>query len=209
MSAEILPVTSRRAARRRRGQHVRDAIIAGVLIFEGAEALRDTHPHGMILPILLVAAGALVLGTMLYEQLHHFRHGGHEGQAKAWVEIAGVVLAAAESLKQAWGRHHLSFYVLSALGPILIGYFVYLDVRGVTTTYMKIDDDVFVLRLRKLFSRRVRLSNMSAFRVGEKSIDFIGDDGRVQKVNIGDLVNRDEAVAWASERLLQRGLAQE
>jgi hypothetical protein len=50
MPAEILPVTSRRAERIRRGQHIRDAFIAGLLIFEGADALRDAQ-HSIVLPI--------------------------------------------------------------------------------------------------------------------------------------------------------------
>jgi len=210
MPAERFLIHSRRRDRRRRGQHIQHAMIAAVLIFDGVSSLTDPHAHhGLAVPILLVATGVLLLGTLGYEKWHHYRHGHHDRHVASWVEIAGALLALAEAVHRVQaGRHHLLFYVLNFLAPLMIAGLAWAEIRGKADPYMQVDEEGFTLRMRPLRpGQRIAWRETKAFRVGEQFLEFILQDGRVVKMKITDVTNRADALMWATERFAHRGLA--
>lgn len=185
-------------------------MIAFILVLDGISSLTDTHSHhGVVVPILIIAAGLLLLGAFGYEQWHHRKHGGHDRKITAWVEIAGAVLAFAEAIHRVHtGRHHTLFYVLNLIAPLLVAGLAWAEIAGKTDPYMEVDDEGFTLRVRMFRPRkRVAWRTTKAFRVTEKDLELIQDDGSVVKFRIDHVLNRAEALAWATERFQQRGLA--
>lgn len=210
MPAERFPIHSAKAERRKKMQHRQHVFIALVLIADGISSLTDAHAHhGVAVPILIIAAGLLLLGTFGYEQWHHHKHGGHDRKIGAWVEIAGALLAFAETVHRVHaGRHHTLFYVLNLIAPLLVAGLAWAEIAGKTEPYMEVDDEGFTLRIRMLRPRkRIEWRKTKAFRVTEKFLEFVQHDGSVVKVKIAQVTNRAEALAWATARFEQRGLA--
>ena len=212
MAAERFVIHSRSRERRKKGQHRQHMMVAALLIFDGVSTLTDPHSHhGLAVPILIVAAGVLLLATIGYEKWHHHKHGGHDHQVASWVEMAGALLAFAEAVHRMQGRpHHLLFYVLNLLAPLLIAALAAAEIRGKADPYMEIDDEGFALRMRLLRpAKRIAWKDAKAFRVREKFLEFVRNDGSVVQMKIADVTNRADALRWATERFEQRGLAAE
>jgi hypothetical protein len=210
MPAERFLIQSRRRERRKKGQHMQHAMIAFVLILDGMSSLTDPHAHhGVAVPILIIAAGVLLLAALGYEKWHHRRHGHHDHHIASWVEIAGALLAFAEAVHRVHaGRHHTLFYVLNFLAPLMIAGLAWAEIRGKADPYMQVDEEGFALRMRVMRpSQRIAWRETKAFRVGEQFLEFIQHDGRVVKMKIADVTNRSEALMWATERFEQRGLS--
>ncbi|MCU1349785.1 MAG: hypothetical protein JWO56_2815 [Acidobacteria bacterium] len=202
--ADRLYIQSRRRERRKKGRHIQHIAVAIALIVDGMSSLTAPHPeHGLVVPILIVAAGVLLLATVAYEKVtHHHR-------AASWIEIAGAVLALAEALHRVQGKHHTAFLVLNFVVPVMIGALAWAEIRGKTEPYLQADDDGLELRTSPLFRRRIAWKGMKAFHIGERHLELLRDDGKVVRMKISDIVNREEALAWATARFQQRGLAAE
>lgn len=210
MPAERFPIHSAKVERRKKAQHRQHVMIALILIVDGFSSLTDAHSHhGVAVPILIIAAGLLLLGTFGYEQWHHRKHGGHDRKLAAWVEIAGALLAFAEAVHRVHtGRHHTLFYVLNLVAPLLVAGLAWAEIAGKMEPYMEADDDGFTLRIRMLRPRKhAAWRTTKAYRVTEKHLELIQDDGSVVKFRIDHVTNRAEALAWATARFEQRGLA--
>ncbi|HWS72393.1 MAG TPA: hypothetical protein VN605_09775, partial [Thermoanaerobaculia bacterium] len=146
MPAERFVIHSRSRERRKKVQHRQHVLVAGLLIFDGVSSLTDPHAHhGVAVPILIVAAGVLLLATIGYEQWHHRKHGRHDHHAASWVEMAGALLAFAEAVHRMQGRHHLLFYLLNLLAPLMIATLAAVEIRGKGDPYMEVDDEGFAL----------------------------------------------------------------
>lgn len=211
MAAERFVIHSRRRERRKRGQHAQHAMIAAVLIVEGVSSISDPHGHhGIAVPILIIAAGVLLLATLGYEKWHVRKHGHHDHHVASWVEIAGALLVFAEAVQRVQGRHHALFYVLNFLAPLLIAWLAAAEIRGKAEPYMEVDEEGFALRMRLLRpARRIRWRTTKAFRVNGDFLELVQQDGSVVKVGLADVTNRADALAWATERFEQHGLAAE
>jgi hypothetical protein len=209
MAAERFVIHSRRRERRKKGQHLQHALIAAVLIVDGVSSLTDPHGHhGVAVPILIVAAGAVLLATLAYEKWHLRKHGHHDHHVSSWVEIAGALLVFAEAVHRIQGRHHALFYVLNFLAPLMIAGLAAAEIRGKADPYMEVDENGFALRMRILRpARRIAWRTTKAFRVDGDSLEFVQQDGSVVKMKLADVTNRADALQWATERFEQRGLA--
>jgi protein-S-isoprenylcysteine O-methyltransferase Ste14 len=209
MAAERFVIHSRSRERRKKGQHRQHVVVAALLIFDGVASLTDPHAHhGLAVPILIVAAGLLLLAAMGYEKWHHHKHGRHDHHVASWVEMAGALIAFAEAVHRMQGRHHALFYVLNLLAPLMIAALAATEIRGKADPYMQIDDEGFALRMRLLRpAKRIAWKDAKAFRVGPEFLEFVLQDGNVVKMKIADVTNRAEALQWAMERFEQRGLA--
>jgi hypothetical protein len=210
MPAERFVIHSRRRERRRKGQHIQHAMVAVLLIADGFSSITDSHAHHeLAVPILLLLAGVTLLATLGYEKWHHYRHGHHDHHAASWVEMAGALLAVAEAAQRVHaGRHHVLFYVLNFLAPLMIAALAWAEIRGKAEPYMQVDEKGFALRMRLVLpSQRIAWRETKAFRVGEQFLEFMMLDGRVVKMKLSDVTNRADALRWATERFEQRGLA--
>jgi len=209
MAAERFVIQSRSRERRKKGQHRQHMLVAGLLIFDGVSTLSDPHSHhGVAVPILIVAAGVLLLATIGYETWHHHKHGRHDHHVASWVEMAGALLAFAEAVHRMQGRHHFLFYVLNLLAPLMIAALAAAEIRGKADPYMEIDDEGFALRMRLIRpAKRIAWKDVKAFRVSDELLEFVKNDGSVVTMKIADVTNRADALRWATERFEQRGLA--
>ncbi|MDQ6800092.1 MAG: hypothetical protein M3041_04565 [Acidobacteriota bacterium] len=196
--AEILRVQSRRAVRQRRvqiGQHI---VAAFILINFGIE-----HGGRSLLSISEIAAGALLIASVIRERFSRAHHGGI-----AWVEFAGALMAGIEAGERTRGPHHVSFVILAFVQPVVLLLFAMFDTQIAAARYLKADDDGFEARLRLFFRRRVAWDQMRGFRVDGNAIEVdLGE--RKRKISLRDVVDRDAAMAWAVEQFRKRSVPQQ
>src|SRR6266581_3861704 len=114
---EILRVQSRRAVRQRRATIVQHLIAAIILINLGVE-----HGGTSLLSISEIAAGALLIGSVIRERFSIRHHGGI-----AWVEFAGALMSGFEAGERTRGPHHVSFVILVFAQPLLLLLFAIFD----------------------------------------------------------------------------------
>jgi len=123
------------------------------------------------------------------------------------VEIAGAVMTFIEAVvRTATERHHTLFYVLLFVQPVILLLFGIFDVRFAARRAITADDDGVALRFRLLFGRRIPWRDIGAFRIRGEKLELILAGGRTRALNLRDLKNRDEAVAWLSDQLRRRGI---
>ncbi|HLJ75508.1 MAG TPA: hypothetical protein VKU62_13030 [Thermoanaerobaculia bacterium] len=192
MAEKVLHVQSLRAGRARRMQIVQHLLAALLLISAGLDR-RGWLGYAEIF------AGGLLVATVVRDR---FR-GGHHGGV-AWVELAGALMTLVESIERTRGRHHLSFVILSYMGPALLFLFAIFDAQIVERRYLKADDEGFEMRLRLLFRRRVRWKDAVSFRVNGTKIEIEG----AKPIQFRDVVDRDAAMQWSVEQFRRHGIAE-
>ena len=172
----------------RRAQIAQHVVAAVVLINLGIE--RGT---ASLLPICEIAAGVLLIASVIRERFHK----GHGGGV-AWVELAGAAMTFVEAVERSRGHHHLSFLILSFVQPTMLLVFAVFDAQIASARYLQADDDGFEARLRLLFRRRVAWQDLRGFRVEGNAINLDLVDGK-RKINLRDVVDGDAAIAWSVE----------
>ena len=192
MTAEVLRIESRRAARMRKAQIAQHVIAAFVLVNAGIE-------HGAHSPLAIaeIVAGGLLIVSVLRER----RQGGHHGGI-AWVELAGAAMVTVEAIEKTKGPHHVSFIILSFVQPMILFTFAVFDAQIAHARYLKADDEYLEMRLRLLFGRRIAWEKIRSFSVNGTTIVLEG----VRKLSLKDVLDRDEAVQWIVEQLRRRGI---
>ncbi|HVR39893.1 MAG TPA: hypothetical protein VMU84_12425 [Thermoanaerobaculia bacterium] len=202
MADDVLPIQSRRRARVKRVQIVQHTFAAGMLILTAVDHLTNTKEHHhLLLPMLEIAAGATMLGSVIIEKVRktHAR--------VAWVEFAGAAMMFVEAIAKTQQRHHFLFYVLSFIPPIMLLFFAIFDARIEQALSMKATDDALEVRLRVFWRRRIPWEGLTGYRITAKHIELRRDDGKLHRLRIADIVDREAAVAWAVRQFEQRGLA--
>jgi hypothetical protein len=202
MAPERFLLHSLRRERLKKWKHIQHLAVAVALIVDGVSSLSGPHAdHGVVIPVLIIAAGALLIGTVAYEKLRHAHH------AASWVEIAGAVLAFAEALHRTQGKHHALFLALNFIVPLLVARSAWAEIRGHAEPFVQVDDTGVEMRLRRFFPRRVAWKNAKAIRIDGATLTFTLENGKAVVMNLAQVKNRAEALAWLTERLEQRGLA--
>jgi len=191
MPVEVFYVRSRRAERMKRVQTVQHLLAAILLINTGWSHLG----HGRVLPYFEVGAGAILIATAIRERVRHTH------SRVGWLEVAGALMLAVEAMAKMQQRHHLSFYVLSAIQPLILLAFGVFDVQIAQRRYLKADNHGLEVRTRLFWWKRVPWEGLRTFRLAEKAL-FL--DGR--KLSLRDVMNRQEADAWLRTELGRRGL---
>jgi hypothetical protein len=200
---ETLPIRSKRFERAARVQTVQHAMGAMILIYAAWDRLTAPIVHHLLLAVGELTGGLLLLGSIVFEKLRH-RQGKH-GKV-GWVELAGGVMATMEAIGRFFEPHTLALRILGFVPAILLFTFGLFDVR-LRSPQMRVDDDAFSIRWRMLRQHRVPWAGLSGYRITPGAIELIGDRGNVRTLKITSLINREEALAWAEERFLARGLA--
>ncbi|MCU1227826.1 MAG: hypothetical protein JWO97_710 [Acidobacteria bacterium] len=202
---------SRRFARAKRVQSVQHLTGALMLITAAIAHLSDSgEHHSMILPALELLAGGLLVGSVVAEKLHH-RKGTTSHSAIGWVEIAGAVMAFVEALSRMQQRHHVSFYVLSFVAPLMLLLFGIFDLRLRTFRHFVANEDGIVRRshlIHLAVPKRYRWASMKSFRVLPTSIEVTEREGGTMTIALRDVVEREEAVTWFREQLTKRGVVE-
>jgi hypothetical protein len=200
MPVETFQIESKRQKRAKRVQTAQHLAAAVLLILAAGPQLQ--HPvHGLALPILeLLTAIALIVVTGLEKlgMLHGLRLG--------WVEIAGASMMFVEAFAKLQQRHHLSFYVLSFIPPVLIMTFGIFDAAIRRTLGLKADEHRLELRLRLIWPRRARWEEVRAFRISEKALELDRHDGRIVRLQLDDVINLEPAKEWIREQFARRGI---
>lgn len=200
---ETLAVESRRSKRMKRVQLVQHLGAAALLVLTGAAHLREGHA-AEFLPLLEVLAGVLLIGSVARERWRAAR--GHHHDGVAWVEIAGAGLMLVEAFARTRGHHHTSFIILSFVAPLVVLTVGLLDVSRRGQRFLKADDEAVVVRLRLLFRRRFPFAEMRSFRRRGAGLDLQLTGGGTRRLSVSDVVDRDAALIWLSERLRARGI---
>jgi len=198
---EVFRVESRRVERAKRAQMAQHVIAALALISSAWPHLQ----HGIaLLPVLELLAGALLIGAAIRDRLRHRRGAGHE--AVGWVEIAGAVMTFIEAVAKTRQRHHLAFYILTFVQPVMLLMFGLFDVYFASKRAITVDDHGVEMRLRLIFWRRMAWEALHGFRIAGPKIEFDLGDGRARTFNLRDLKNRDAAMEWLGDQLRRRGV---
>ncbi len=182
---------TRRAIRAKRARTIQHLFAAILLILAGYERVRGP---GAVLPILEVAAGVLLIGSVVFERVLH-----HHVKGVAWVEFAGAAMTLVEAFARLEERHHVSFYVLSFITPVLLFALAIFDAQ--ITPQLRSDDAHLKIRFRALFRRRIAWSDIESWAREDDRIEVRMRSGQVRKLDFRDVINRDEAIAWTERQL--------
>jgi hypothetical protein len=200
MPVETFQIESKRQKRAKRVQTAQHLAAAALLIVAAVPQLR--HPvHGLVLPILeLLTATALIVVTALEKsgRLHGLRLG--------WVEIAGAAMMFVEAFAKLQQKHHLSFYILSFVPPMIVLTFGIFDAAIRRTLGLKADEDRLELRLRLIWPRRARWEDVRAFRMSAKAVELDRHDGSILRLRLDDVINLEPAKDWIREQFVRRGI---
>jgi hypothetical protein len=191
MPEEILYVRSRRAERMKRVQTMQHAFAAVILITTGWGHIG----HGRLLPYFEIAAGALLIATAVRERVRHAH------SRVGWVEVAGAAMLTVEAIAKLQQRHHLLFYILLFIQPLVLLAFGLFDVQLAERRYLKADDHGLELRTSPLWRKRVPWEGLRTYRIDGKAL-FLGD----RKLSLRDIADRPEADAWLRAELERRSI---
>jgi hypothetical protein len=200
---ETFPIRSRRFERAARLQTVQHMMAALLLIHAAWEHLTASLIHHLLLAIGELVGGVLLLGSVVFEKLRH--HQGKHSKV-GWVELAGGVMTTIEAIGRFFEPHTLALRLLGFVPAILLFVFGLFDVR-LRTPQMRVDDEAFSIRWRMMKRNRVPWWGLTAYRITPEAIEMIGEGGKVRRLRIDSLINRQEALTWAEEKFQARGLA--
>lgn len=199
MSEETFHLESLRLARKKRMQTAQHFVGALIMIVAAAKHVGE-HGHLTLLPVLEIAAGALLVGTVLRDRVRktHSRVG--------WVEIGGAAMMFVEALRNLETPHTTAFRIASFLPPLVLLLFGIFEQQVHASVYVRAGEERLTLRRRLLFARHFRWSDLSGFRVKEDQIELLRANGRSARLNLGGMRNADAAQAWVVAQLERRGV---
>jgi hypothetical protein len=197
---ETFPLVSKRAARQKRAQTVQHMIGAIILITTGLDHF--SHGGHRLLPVLEIVAGAALISTVIRERIRHHSSGGI-----AWVEFAGAVMLFVEAIVKLGQPHHLSFYVLSFIPPVMFLGFALFDSQLSAMRRLSADEDSLRMQIRPWKRTRVLWSDVASWMRTSDSIDVSRHDGTKTRFRFKDVLNREEAMEWAIAQLAQHASA--
>jgi hypothetical protein len=202
---------SRRFARAKRVQTAQHLVGAVMLITAAVAHLSEPgEHHSIVLPTLEMLTGGLLVGGVVAEKMRHWR-GRQSHSAVGWVEIAGAAMTFVEALSRMQQRHHLLFYVLSFISPVILLLFGIFDLRLATFRNFIATDEGLVRRshlFHAVVPKRYQWESMKSFRVTPAAIELLEKDGSTATIKLKDIVERDEAVAWLRGELTRRGVVE-
>jgi hypothetical protein len=197
---ETFPLVSKRAARKKKAQTVQHVLGAIILISAGFDHF--SHGGHRLLPVLEIVAGAGLIGTVIRERIRH-----HSGGAVAWVELAGAVMLFVEAIAKLEQPHHVSLYVLWFIAPLVLLGFAVFDSQVSAMRRMSADEDSLRMQIRWWKRTRVLWSDVASWTRTSDSIDVSRHDGTKKRFRFNDVLNREEAMEWATAQLARRASA--
>jgi len=201
VSVEVFPIRSRRFDRVRRVQTLQHLLAAVILILTAWGHLTDPKHHDVFLPWLEILAGAALIVTAIIEKIRktHAR--------VAWLELAGAAMTYVEAFAKLRDPHHLSFYVLSFVSPTILLLFALFDARIKAGLRFETSDDGFLARLRIIRAHRIPWATLRSYRITPTHLELTRENGRVKRLKLTDLYDREAAKAWLEEQFTKRGVA--
>jgi len=201
VSVEVLPIRSRRVDRVRRVQTLQHVLAAVILILTAWGHLTDPKHHDVILPLLEIAAGAALIVTAIVEKIRktHAR--------VAWLELAGAAMTYIEAIAKLREPHHLSFHILTFVSPTILLLFALFDARLKAGLRFETNDDGFLARLRVIYAHRIPWTELRSYRITPTHLELTRENGRVKRIKLTDLYEREAANAWLEAQFTKRGVA--
>lgn len=204
MPADTLPIESRRAARVKRVQTMQHVLAAFILITNAMDHLSGPHAHVTVLPVLELLAGGALIAMAIREKVRHVR-GAHHDRV-AWLEIAGAIMTGIEAYSKTRGHHHLLFYVLAFVQPVILLAFAVFDSELQQRRYLRADDDGVEIRTRAILRRRMPWSQMKAFAMRDGRIRVTRPNGSSKTLSLRDVKDRAAAEAWMRDQFARHGV---
>jgi len=202
MPDEIYRIESVRLERAKRAQTAQHVLGAFLLISGAWTHLQDPHRHHTVLAVLEIAAGALLVLSVIIEKIRH-RRGAHS--AIGWVEIAGAVMLTVEAINRLFERHTVALRIVSFIPPIIMLLFGIFDTRLRKLPHLRATDDFFLMRIRFITRKKVHWKDVSSVRTDGQTLFIERKDGSTAQFKMKDLKNREGAVAWAMDQFARRG----
>jgi hypothetical protein len=103
--------------------------------------------------------------------------------------------------------HHLSFYVLSFISPTMLLMLALFDARIKAGMRLEMNDDGFLARLRIIRAHRVPWTALRSYRITPTHLELTRENGRVKRIKLTDLHDRETANAWLEAQFTKRGVA--
>jgi hypothetical protein len=206
MPDEIFRIESRRVERAKRMQTAQHFIAAIMLITNGWTHLTAHESHHTALAVFEVVGGALLIGAVIFEKVRHSR-GAHSNIG--WVEIAGAAMLTVEAINKLVEPHTVALRIVSFIPPILLLLFGIFDVKMRELAQIRATDDELTMRVRFLFRKRVKWSDVRSARAAGEKLVIDHHDGTTREISMRDIKNRAEAMPWVMEQFRRRGLAAE
>jgi hypothetical protein len=196
---------SRRARRVLLAQGARHAFIGLLLLLNGLGAIRE-GAHASWIDYLGVAAGALLLVAFARE-VRASRHAsrGHGAHGIGWVDVfAGLVTFVEAAHYHHQGKHLLPWaYVLVGVLLLVVGFSHPALGR---MRRLVVDERGFDIRLSPWRRVRRAWSEVASFSLGQTRIDLVLLDGRVERLDLGDVDDASAAMS-AFDAAATRALA--
>lgn len=202
MPDEIYRIESTRLERAKRAQTVQHVLGAFLLMSDAWTHLQDPHRHHAALSVLEIAAGSLLVLSVIIEKVRHQR-GAHS--AVGWVEIAGAVMLTVEAINRLFEPHTLALRILSFVPPIIMLLFGIFDMRLRKLPHLRATDDFFSMRIRFIRRKKVRWEDVSSVRTDGQTVFVDRKSGGKTQFKMKDLKNREAAVAWTMDQFARRG----
>jgi hypothetical protein len=199
MPDDVLAVESRRAARVKLVSTLQHAFAALILISAGVQHLPHAHGIGRVLAILEIVAGAFLIGSAARDKFMKREHHDRVG----WVEIAGGLMTLVEALGKLQERHHLSFYVLTFVQPVILLAIGLFEVE-LSRYHLTFAGDSLEIKLRRLWRKRIDLAGLTSFRADGTRFTLAYADGRSRAFDLKDVKDSAAAVSWTAARLARR-----
>lgn len=199
MNEETFHLDSLRLERKKRVQTLQHLVAAVMMVYAAMHHLRE-HGHVTILPVLELAAGLLLIGTVARDRIRktHTRVG--------WVEIASAAMMFVEALRNFDEPHTTAFRIASFLPPLVLLGFGIFEQQVHASIYLRAGEEHLTLRRRLLFARRFRWADVSSFRVQKDQIELLQKKGGTARVNLRGMRNATAAQEWAVAQLQRRGI---
>jgi hypothetical protein len=202
MPGETFPIISRRAERMKRVQKAQHLTGALVLITAALGHLE----HGVhLLPVLEITAAVALIASVIVARVR----GEASGHGVAWVELAGAAMVTVEAIAKLEQPHHVSFYILSFVQPVVLLLFAVFDSHIAAMRLLRADESAFTMRTRIFFRRRVAWSDVKEWHPLADGIEVREKDGKTRTLRFRDLVNRAEALEWAAAQFARHVSAPE
>jgi len=203
VAREIFPIRSKRLDRVRRVQTLQHVLAALILITTAYGHLDDPNHHDVVLPVLEMAAGAALIVAAIAEKFRksHPRVG--------WLELAGAAMTYVEAIAKFHEPHHLSFHILTFVSPTILLLFGLFDARIRAGMRLEANDEAFIARLRLIRAHRVPWETIRSYRITPTHLELTRTEGRIKRIKLADLYDRDAADAWIAGQFTMRGLAED
>jgi hypothetical protein len=204
MPDDTLLIRSLRAKRVKNVQTVQHLGAALILITAALPHLDHTGTTSFYFALAEVVAAVTLFGSVVVEKLNHHRK---RHSRIGWVEVAGGLMLYVEALGKTREAHHVVFYFLQFVPALILLLFGLFEPALSASHYLKATDRNLMIRLRPFWWRAPAWGTLTGYRITPKHLELDTTSGKIRRIRIKDIENREEADAWLNAQMEKRGVA--